>query len=594
MLTEQALETLITSLDALLSDPSYFLSSECRAVRERVTSLHSLILGKAFGGRGHQGQPEAEKEKERRLAALRQQHQARDADKKAREVCGLRAGRMAALERLAAAPHLPSILDGVGSEDTPSGGAVLHTPRSCYTCKQRYTQLHSFYDSLCPTCAALNFERRHATADLTGRVAVVTGARVKIGFHVALKLLRAGATVIATSRFPRDAAGRFAGESDSEVFSPRLHIFGLDFRDLPTLEAFAAFIIKEFPKVDILINNACQTVRRPAGYYRHLLAKEGCGGSSDGRVLPLPPNVAPLLRLESVFQGTGRTLSLTLSGDGGGGGGNAGNRALADDVTSTSTLVIAHPASSAPSTATAHLPHITSAALSQALVIQEDSPLLDPSLLPENALDINGQQVDLRTSNSWTHVAEEVTTPELAEVLCINTMAPFVLCARLKGVMSSPPSALPPSFLPKGEGSDGVHGVQVPMPGIPGKVCAWIVNVSSMEGRFYFYKAQATHPHTNMAKSALNMFVRTSAKGFAEGGVFMSAVDTGWINEELPRDKAAEKVHKNGGFATPLDEVDAAARILDPVFSSLKGVGEGGLARPFFGGFWKDYKVVEW
>ena len=393
MLTEQSLETLLTSLDALLSDAPYFLSPECRGVRERVTSLHALILGKAFGGRGHQGQGEAEREKERRLAALRQQHQARDADRKAREVCGLRAGRMAALERLAAPAHLPSILDGVGNDDgnttSAGGGAVLHTPRSCYTCKQRYTQLHSFYDSLCPPCAALNFERRHARADLTGRVAIVTGARVKIGYHVALKLLRCGATVVATTRFPRDAAGRFARESDSATFSPRLHVFGLDFRDLPTLETFAAFIVKEFPRVDILINNACQTVRRPAGYYRHLLAMEGCGGGGEGGLPPLPPNVEPLLRLEGVFQGESKRallssggqplLSLSSSEDG-------ANKVVADGES----LVVT--STTSPST---HHYHHSSAALSQALVTQEDSSLLlDPHLLPPNALDLNGQQVD--------------------------------------------------------------------------------------------------------------------------------------------------------------------------------------------------------
>ena len=150
----------------------------------------------------------------------------------------------------------------------------LQNPRACYICKIRFTQLHFFYDQLCPSCAQLNYRKRMQTADLSGKVAVLTGARVKIGFRAALKLLRCGATVVATTRFPRDAAARFLNEHDSSVWSHRLHVVGLDLRDLVSLHHFTDFIQKHFDSVDIIINNACQTVRRPRAYYLPQVEKE--------------------------------------------------------------------------------------------------------------------------------------------------------------------------------------------------------------------------------------------------------------------------------------------------------------------------------
>ena len=137
------------------------------------------------------------------------------------------------------------------------------------------------------------------------------------------------------------------------------------------------------------------------------------------------------------------------------------------------------------------------------------------------------------------------------------------------------------------EGSTAAHGV-------PGEQCRFIVNVSSMEGKFYRAKLP-THPHTNMAKAALNMLTRTSAGEYAENFIYMTAVDTGWINEENPLE-ISRKTYLQSGFVTPLDEVDAAARILDPVFEPLASAqaSEGGLCSPTWGSFLKDYHVVEW
>jgi NAD(P)-dependent dehydrogenase (short-subunit alcohol dehydrogenase family) len=113
-----------------------------------------------------------------------------------------------------------------------------------------------------------------------------------------------------------------------------------------------------------------------------------------------------------------------------------------------------------------------------------------------------------------------------------------------------------------------------------------------MEGRFYKYK-QPTHPHTNMAKAALNMMTRTSASDFAKAGIYMTAVDTGWINDEKPAAAAAADASTHN-FQTPIDEIDAAARVLDPIIAPLLRLAKGEEAKPPYGVFLKDYDVCEW
>ena len=178
---------------------------------------------------------------------------------------------------------------------------------------------------------------------------------------------------------------------------------------------------------------------------------------------------------------------------------------------------------------------------------------------------MHGQQIDLRSNNSWRLKLDEVPLPELAEVMAINAVAPFVLNARLTPLLSRS-AAL--------ETNDAR--------------AAFIVNVSAMEGKFYRHKTP-NHPHTNMAKAALNMMTRTSAAELAEKRrVFMTAVDTGWINDENPRHIAA-RIAEAHDFQTPIDEVDAAARVLHPVFH---GYGPG--VEPLRGVFLKDYVATEW
>src|SRR5688572_9888442 len=172
-------------------------------------------------------------------------------------------------------PHgfAPADLHDNATENGPEIRETIE-PQHCYVCKQKYTVIHHFYDQLCPDCAQFNFRKRTELADLRGRVALVTGGRVKIGYQAGLKLLRAGAHVIVTTRFPRDSAQRYAREADFGEWAHRLEIFGLDLRHTPSVEAFCRELLATCTRLDFIVNNACQTVRRPPDFYRHMMEGE--------------------------------------------------------------------------------------------------------------------------------------------------------------------------------------------------------------------------------------------------------------------------------------------------------------------------------
>jgi NAD(P)-dependent dehydrogenase (short-subunit alcohol dehydrogenase family) len=480
-----------------------------------------------------------------------------------------------------AAAHAAVTVAATAPDGTNDGGAGtvgamyrrIENPRACYICKARFNRLHPFYDQLCPSCATLNYAKRKQMCQLNGRVALVTGGRVKIGFCVAVKLLRWGAAVIVTSRFPCDCARRYAREPDFDEWKDRLHIYGIDFRDMRRVEMFCDHLLATQDRLDVLINNACQTIRRPAAYYHPLLEHEA--DTIDA--------------IEDFVLSTSRSSS---SGDGndcgggsGGGSGGSSKRARGTSTAEGLRTVLANNFALLESTHRAQQrfleeggpSHVektspqgstiaTSAAQSQMVLLPEDVLSAAELPLPKDAIDANGQQLDLRKRNTWIMKMEEIQTPELAEVFAINAIAPFVLNSRLAPLMR------------RCDGAGGEGGADA----------RFIVNVSAMEGKFYRVKS-AYHPHTNMAKAALNMMTRTSAEDLAKPGsrIFMTAVDTGWINDENPVEKAA-KYAKTHNFQTPLDEVDAAARILDPV---AVGVNEGKL---LFGVFLKDYFETEW
>jgi NAD(P)-dependent dehydrogenase (short-subunit alcohol dehydrogenase family) len=419
--------------------------------------------------------------------------------------------------------------------ERPKAGAEDVRPefqrdRDCYVCKQPFVKLHRYYDSMCDACGDFNYAKREQTADLSGHYALVTGARVKIGFQASLKLLRAGAHVIVTTRFPVDAADRYAREPDHGEFVGRLQIHGLDLRHAPSVELFARFLIERLPRLDYILNNACQTVRRPAGFFQHLLAKETAALDTlpEAWRAPLANHLELRRELEGRTAAPGAKAGMAQAG----------------------TALAAAPAA-------AHAEGLLhSALLSQRRYLDEDFEDGD-ALFPAGRYDEDRQQVDLREVNSWRLRLHEVGTPELLEVQLVNAIAPYILNARLKPLMMRTPER---------------H--------------KHVVNVSAVEGQFYRATKTDKHPHTNMAKAALNMMTRTSAPDFVKDGIHMNAVDTGWVTDEDPAAHASRKAAL--GFAPPLDIIDGAARIVDPVFAGrLTG-------NHFWGQFLKDYKPAPW
>jgi NAD(P)-dependent dehydrogenase (short-subunit alcohol dehydrogenase family) len=386
------------------------------------------------------------------------------------------------------------------SNATGATAGTLMRARSCYTCKNRYTEVDAFYHQLCPACAELNRSRRDARTDLSGRRALLTGGRAKIGMYIALRLLRDGAHTTITTRFPHDAVRRFAAMPDSGDWLHRLRIVGIDLRDPAQVVGLADSVAEQGP-LDILINNAAQTVRRSPGAYAPLVEAERA---------PLPAGPLP-------------------------------------DVLTFGHISDAHPAALTRSLSQQHPTPETLTALA-----------LTASTTPGQlaAIDAGGLVPDLHDSNSWVQRVHEVDAMELLEVQLCNQTAPFILVSRLRPAMAAAAARR-----------------------------KYIVNVSAMEGQFSRAYKGPGHPHTNMAKAALNMLTRTSAEEMLTDGILVTSVDTGWITDERPHPTKMRLAAE--GFHAPLDLVDGAARVYDPIVR-----GEAG--EDLYGCFLKDYAPSNW
>ena len=394
--------------------------------------------------------------------------------------------------------------------EAPIAGTLIK-PRACYICKQQYTQVDAFYHQLCPDCAAKSHAKRDARTDLTGKRALLTGGRAKIGMYIALRLLRDGAHTTITTRFPRDAVRRFSSLPDSSKWLHRLTIVGIDLRD-PAQVIGLADAVAEAGPLDILINNAAQTVRRSPGAYKPLV---------DAELAPLPDGPLPEL------------LTFGHTND-------AHPLALAQSVTS-------HPILATAARTADELTAEAMAAGSSSLA----------RLAAGTAIDAGGLVPDEDRINSWTQNVDQVEPLEMLEVQLANMTAPFLLVSKLRPSMAA---------------SDARR--------------TYVVNVSAMEGVFGRGYKGPGHPHTNMAKAALNMLTRTSAREMFESDrILMTAVDTGWITDERPHFTKVRLAEE--GFHAPLDLVDGAARVYDPIVR-----GEAG--EDLFGVFLKDYEPGSW
>ncbi|MCW4384622.1 SDR family NAD(P)-dependent oxidoreductase [Salinibacterium sp. SYSU T00001] len=398
----------------------------------------------------------------------------------------------------------------------PIAGHLIKS-RACYICKQHYTQVDSFYHQLCPDCAAFSHAKRDARTDLTGRRALLTGGRAKIGMHIALRLLRDGAHTTITTRFPRDAVRRFSSLEDSSEWLHRLRIVGIDLRDPAQVIGLADSVAEQGP-LDILINNAAQTVRRSPGAYSALVEAEKA---------PLPDGPQPEL---VTFGHTNDQHPLAIAAS-----------------------VTAHPILAR----TAVDADLRTAAENLAAEAMAAGSSSLERLAAGTAIDAGGLIPDEDHVNSWTQHVQEVEPLEMLEVQLANATAPFLLISRLRSAMAASPARR-----------------------------KYVVNVSAMEGQFSRRYKGPGHPHTNMAKAALNMLTRTSAgEMFETDSILMTAVDTGWITDERPHHTKVRLAQE--GFHAPLDLVDGAARVYDPIV-----VGEAGT--DLYGVFLKDYAPSSW
>lgn len=409
---------------------------------------------------------------------------------------------------------------------------------------------------VCLVCTAANQRRREDRENLAGYTAVVTGGRCKVGYEASLMLLRCGAFVVTSTRFPLSAAQRFLQEPDADHWQHRLHIYGADFTSFPSLQGFIAQLAAYY-KVDVLVNNAAQTIRRPPAYYRSLLdnEKELSGSSGHHGV------VQSLVRVAG--RDPWQIVAATMP--------QARLMARAFSSSCSASCCLAVPVARGSALAGPIGPPGLDEEVHSATVQEVAEAAL---LFPAGAEDEHGEQLDLRRRTSWnTSLARGGIEPqELLEVLAVNTAAPYLL---LQGLL---PSLLRPAA------DTGAQG-------------RFVVNVSSAEGLFSNLGASAKgpeHPHSNMAKAALNMLTKTAASELASQGVYCVAVDPGWVSLMQPHTGNTAAAGDGGSLRRlpPLSAADGAARVVAPILDGVRALRHGD--EPARGVLLRNFRPVSW
>eukprot|EP01064_Diplonema_japonicum_P030531 TRINITY_DN520_c0_g2_i4.p1 TRINITY_DN520_c0_g2~~TRINITY_DN520_c0_g2_i4.p1 ORF type:complete len:600 (+),score=170.34 TRINITY_DN520_c0_g2_i4:148-1800(+) len=402
---------------------------------------------------------------------------------------------------------------GTAPADDKESPGELNSSRKCHICKESFIELHHFYYALCQKCGTFNYGKRIQTRDLTGKVVLLTGSRIKIGYQIALRLLKDGAILFATTRFPNDAIKRFEQEEDFNEWKDRLHLHALDLRDLWSVKQFCRYMLANVKSLFAIVHNAAQTIARPPNYFKKLVEGEAQGATQHNLIAPVWGEFVQ--QGKSAYQiGVQKMLE---------------NKETSEEQKPEANATIITDKGSAD--------------------VSVSKPFYD-------MYDSMQESSDRRTKNSWTSNLNEVTAEEAAEVHLINALSPFIINSSLKPILEARPDEAP-------------------------KEKHFVINVSAMEGQFYRFKS-TTHPHTNMAKASLNMMTRTSGRDYAGAGIYMNSVDTGWITDESPYDKQQRRLAS--GSLCPLDEIDAAARVLDLVYIDSSEHSK----------FWKDYHTIPW
>ena len=381
----------------------------------------------------------------------------------------------------------------------------------CYICKEKFSldNIHKFYGNLCTKCGEHNYSYRTIKLDLSGRIAIVTGGRVKIGYYISTKLLSYGCKVIITTRFPKDSLFKYQQDPNYEKWKDNLIIYPIDFRIFESTIKFINYIKENFTHIDILINNAAQTLRRSSSYYNYLLPIEATELNKE--------NDKKIIKDDYI--------SIQYSNP----------KIITNKQEILNSLIPLENTKNIDFQETLPLSVITS----QIKIMEEKD---QPSV---TMMGSDGQPYDFTGGkNSWNFEFDEIPFQEFTEVQIINAWTPYYLCSKLKPLMEKSP------FKDK-----------------------YIVNVTAVEGIFNHYK-RTTHVHTNMAKAALNMFTRTCGKYLKNIGIYMTCVDTGWVNymDEMNKliDKNEKENYENKFNNIPLDELDGAMRVLQPIIEGIK------------------------